>query len=42
MESPALIMTEILILMTSIISMEDLIPATAIKGLESMVTVVRK
>ena len=40
MESPPLIMTEILTLMTSTISMEELISATAIKGLESMVTLV--
>jgi hypothetical protein len=40
MESPPLIMTEILTLMTSRISMEELISATAIKELDSMVTLV--
>jgi hypothetical protein len=40
MESPPLIMTEILTLMTSRISMEELVLATAIKELESMFTLV--
>jgi hypothetical protein len=42
MESPALIMARILILMSSIIFMKNLILVTSIKGLEFMVTVVRK
>ena len=40
MESPPTIMTEILTLPTSRISMEELVSATAIKELESMVNLV--